>query len=175
MSLQNIYWSTCLSWLNKRCLKICFQFMLTKFLDTPPWGCGTWWASNVFHRSWCGTDPYAFARSSHTTYRLSRFLLALWIASQIIEDMLDTTGYTWNASLLDWNVYVLVRHHELREPRCHDGEKYFPLYIQQRYWSELVQTFGVFLLWNIDALCFLPLIIDRGRRPRSLNEGMQQI
>ena len=83
-------------------------------------GCGTWWASNVFHRSWCGTDPYAFARSIHTTYRLSRFLLALWMASQII-------------------------------------------------------TFGVFLRWIKNALCLLLFIIDRGRRPRSLNEGMQQV
>ena len=31
-----------------------------------------------------GTDPYAFARSNHTTYRLSRFRLARWIASQIM-------------------------------------------------------------------------------------------
>ena len=47
---------------------------------------GTWWVSNVFRMSWCGTDPYAFAKSSHTTYKLSRRFLALWIASQIMEE-----------------------------------------------------------------------------------------
>ena len=47
-------------------------------------GIGAWWFSNVFQRSWCGTDPYAFARSSHTTYKLKRFLLACWIDSQIM-------------------------------------------------------------------------------------------
>ena len=31
-------------------------------------------------------DPYAFAKSIHTTYKLSRRFLALWIASQIMEE-----------------------------------------------------------------------------------------
>ena len=32
-----------------------------------------------------------------------------------------------------------------------------------------------FLLWNVKSLCLLPLIIDLVGRPRSLNEGMQQV
>ena len=50
----------------------------------------------------CGTDPYAFTKSSHITHKLSRRLLVLWIAS--LTAVLEEATHAWNA----WEYLVLA-------------------------------------------------------------------
>ena len=77
----------------------------------------------------------------------------------------------WDSCLLAAGIDILV----CQEVACHssgqDGEKDFPLHIQQGDASELTEVLGVFFLWNEGSNCFAPRRWDRLSFPSCHHES----